>query len=364
MLDAVVAELKTDLDPGFESFLKGNGGRTVNSDLKSVEEERLKVAGSTQNFTLSVRDVTAALAEYVAAGGKFEDASKPTFRLEPEGEGKPFPPTGTSSEFKKVPFKWYRGIYTVKAYASKDAKRPFAVLGGIAAKDAPGNIEIPNKAPEGMVWVPALKAGGDALFIDRYEVTVGQVEAVAGSDETLAQVLKDSREGGSDPNLPAYFAESKYIGAFEKATGKRSPTADQWLQAGFQGRGIAERPFPWGQEPPDSTRAYAIATGEKPEPVGGRPAGAAACGAEDMVGNLCEWVRKDGQYWVIGGYWSMGMESLAGFEGHLPAREPMPQVGDFNQMSAAQQGVYGKFKFDTAGFYLCGLRTVVPVPAK
>ncbi len=68
----------------------------------------------------------------------------------------------------------------------------------------------------------------------------------------------------------------------------RLPTSLEWERVA---RGIDQRRYPWGDEPPNAERANYQATEiERATPVGCFPAGAAPCGALDVAGNVREWL--------------------------------------------------------------------------
>ena len=89
-----------------------------------------------------------------------------------------------------------------------------------------------------------------------------------------------------DDGVPLTYVSRDDAQAFCAEHGVRLPTEVEWEAAA---RGGDDRLWPWGDEPPDTTRAtFGQGIGE-PSPAGLHPAGAAPCGALDLAGNVFEW---------------------------------------------------------------------------
>jgi formylglycine-generating enzyme required for sulfatase activity len=174
-----------------------------------------------------------------------------------------------------------------------------------------GRFLMGQGAPEYTELTPHEESVG-AFCIDRTEVTAGAYaactsEACQGVDQQ--GWCADAEEHAEHPRNCVSWQQASAYCAWR---GARLPTDAEWEYAA---RGTDGRLFPWGNEPPDDTRARwnnAFTESERwsrmrSSPVGSYPAGASPFGVLDMAGNVSEWVGtstetpRGTRYFVRGG---------------------------------------------------------------
>lgn len=173
-----------------------------------------------------------------------------------------------------------------------------------------------NERPRHEVHVPA-------FFIDRFPITNGQFLAFiddggyanrahwaeAGWAFRQAEQLecplfwRRSAEGWQRrrfgtwealrPDEPVCHVSWFEADAYARWAGRRLPTEAEWEKAAAATPQGEVRRFPWGDAPPDLTRANLWPRGGHPERAGAFPGGASAFGVEQMIGDVWEWTSSN-----------------------------------------------------------------------
>lgn len=126
----------------------------------------------------------------------------------------------------------------------------------------------------------------DAFHIDKYEVTNTLYQRfISATGHREPRHMSDSK--WNNPQQPVVGVSWHDAEAYCRWAGKRLPTEAEWEKAA---RGTDERRYPWGNEW-DKKRANGSESGiGRTTPVGQYPGGVSPYGAEDMAGNVWEWV--------------------------------------------------------------------------
>jgi hypothetical protein len=192
----------------------------------------------------------------------------------------------------------------------------YMVMRRMSAQRAGGHVDAPDLA----IAAGTLRADGTApvavpaFRIDETEVTVRAYRACveAGACEAAGTAPGCNAATPNSETHPIDCVDHAQAMAYCKWAGRRLPTEDEWELAA---RGPEGRVYPWGDEPPDGSRANladrALADWrrEKGEPaptelldtldgfpntatVGTYAAGRTKEGVADLVGNVREWTAS------------------------------------------------------------------------
>ena len=137
----------------------------------------------------------------------------------------------------------------------------------------------------------------DAFYLDRYEVTTAQYAGFLNATNRIPPMYwKEAQLSQRD--RPVIGVDWEDANAYCAWTGKRLPTDAEWEAAA---RGTDGRPFPWGNESPNTALANYGKTcplrlcnvyESKLKPVGSYESGKSPFDAYDLLGNASEWVAN------------------------------------------------------------------------
>jgi len=201
---------------------------------------------------------------------------------------------------------------------------------------AAGSFEM--GAPGGPDF-PAHDVTLSEFAIDRTEVTNAQYAACVDA-ACCTPPAYDGSYSGRQPyfgnaeyaDYPVIFVSWEQARQYCEGIGKRLPSEAEWEYAA---RGHDGRPYPWGTHPPTLDRANFDAPwlGDTDE-VGTHAAGGSAFDAEDMAGNVWEWVND----WYGATYYADG-----------PEEDPTgPETGD---MRVVRGGSFASTETELLSYY-------------
>ncbi|HET9531795.1 MAG TPA: bifunctional serine/threonine-protein kinase/formylglycine-generating enzyme family protein [Blastocatellia bacterium] len=129
----------------------------------------------------------------------------------------------------------------------------------------------------------------ESFFLDQDEVTNEMYyEFVRDRKYSPPSHWKNRKYPPGTARLPVYNVSWQDAKAYAEWAGKRLPTEQEWEYAA---RGPENNLYPWGNREWSSGDANLRETGlDRVQPVGSYTAGRSWCGANDMVGNVGEWV--------------------------------------------------------------------------
>lgn len=133
---------------------------------------------------------------------------------------------------------------------------------------------------------PAHRVCVDGFQLERTEVTNEAYGACVRAKACPRPRSFSARHFGR-PKQPVVGVTWHAAAAYCAWVGRRLPSEAEWEWAAT---GPRRRRFPWGDEPPDPSRASFGWQHHGPDDVGGHPAGAGPFGHLDLGGNVWEWV--------------------------------------------------------------------------
>ncbi len=156
---------------------------------------------------------------------------------------------------------------------------------------------------------PQHKVYLDAFWMDRYEVTGKDFEVYLSRNPDQHPTITGWYDRQVRPDMaqkPVFGLTWKRCRNYCLWRNKRLPTEAEWERAAA---GTEHRPYPWGDAPPDFTRAHYgkccfIMRGEILKEVGSLKSGQTPEGIFEMAGNIAEWVHDwyDADYYQYSPY--------------------------------------------------------------
>ena len=173
---------------------------------------------------------------------------------------------------------------------------------------------------------PAHNVEIDSFYIDTHEVSHGNYMEFVKTNKAKKPLFWNNPNFNNEKQ-PVVGISWKEAQSYCTWKGGRLPTEAEWEKAS---RGKRSVDYPWGNEPPDSTKLNFNQEIKKTTPIGSYEAGKSDYGVYDLAGNVSEWIYdwhlaefylfspkrnptgpKKGQYKVIrGGNWRNNPEDV------------------------------------------------------
>jgi iron(II)-dependent oxidoreductase len=156
------------------------------------------------------------------------------------------------------------------------------------------------------------------------------------------------------PHAPVCNVDRFAAEAFCRWAGRRLPTEAEWeVAATYDPRTGAKRRYPWGNAPPDPTRAHLDARAREPLDVAALPAGDSPLGVRQLIGNVWEWTAS-----AFTGYPGFACDPYAEYSEPWFGSHAVLRGGAWTTRARLVDGLWRNFYLPHRSDAFAGFRTV------